>query len=61
MKPFKIITATTLFIVCLLSQTSCLIVHETDNGTHKGWYKNTNNPHNPNTTNPGKAKGHNKK
>ena len=22
----------------------------------KGWYKNTNNPHNPNTTNPGHTK-----
>lgn len=29
----------------------------TDNGGHKGWYKNRNNPHNPNTTNPkGKEK-----
>jgi hypothetical protein len=28
-----------------------------NNGTPKGWNKNTNNPHNPNTTNPGKAKG----
>ncbi len=28
----------------------------TDNGKHKGWYKNTNNPHHPNTTNPGHTK-----
>ena len=27
-----------------------------DNGLHKGWYKNPNNPHHPNTTNPGHAK-----
>ena len=39
-----------------------------DNGLHKGWYKNPNNPHHPNTTNPGhtkqkgkgKGKGHKK-
>ncbi|MBC5775555.1 hypothetical protein H8S95_15870 [Pontibacter sp. KCTC 32443] len=28
-----------------------------DNGLHKGWYKNPNNPHHPNTTNPGHTKG----
>lgn len=27
-----------------------------DNGLHKGWYKNTNNPHHPRTTNPGHTK-----
>lgn len=27
-----------------------------DNGLHKGWYKNPNNPHHPNTTNPGHTK-----
>ncbi|NDK56984.1 hypothetical protein [Pontibacter fetidus] len=36
-----------------------------DNGLHKGWYKNPNNPHHPNTTNPGhtksKGKGKGKK
>lgn len=34
-----------------------------DNGLHKGWYKNPNNPHHPNTTNPGhtKKKGSGKK
>ncbi|WP_147294273.1 hypothetical protein [Pontibacter diazotrophicus] len=27
-----------------------------DNGLHKGWYKNPNNPHYPRTTNPGHTK-----
>ncbi|MFD2248352.1 hypothetical protein [Pontibacter ruber] len=27
-----------------------------DNGLHKGWYKNPNNPHHPRTTNPGHTK-----
>lgn len=30
--------------------------HKKDNGLHKGWTKNTNNPHHPNTTNPGHTK-----
>jgi hypothetical protein len=45
----------------LVSTTSCLVVRETsDNGRHRGWDKNTNNPHNPNTTNPGRGHGKNK-
>lgn len=27
-----------------------------DNGLHRGWYKNPNNPHHPQTTNPGHTK-----
>ncbi|RAU84474.1 hypothetical protein DP923_01040 [Pontibacter arcticus] len=27
-----------------------------DNGNHKGWYKNPNNPHHLHTTNPGHTK-----
>jgi hypothetical protein len=34
-----------------------LSVRKHDNGNHKGWYKNNNNPHHPNSTNPGKVKG----
>ena len=40
----------------LFSTTSCVVVAPKDSGKHKGWYKNTNNPHHPYTTNPGKAK-----
>lgn len=37
---------------------SCVVVTEKhDNGRHNGWYKNPNNPHHPNTTNPGQSKG----
>ncbi|MDX5421925.1 MAG: hypothetical protein LPK07_06755 [Hymenobacteraceae bacterium] len=27
-----------------------------DNGLHRGWYKNSHNPHHPHTTNPGHTK-----
>ncbi|MGZ3899576.1 MAG: hypothetical protein ACXVNQ_04335 [Bacteroidia bacterium] len=39
----------------LVTTTSCKSV-KTDNGKHKGWFKNTNNPHNPLSTNPGHGK-----
>jgi len=35
---------------------SCVVFYKKDNGNHKGWNKNPNNPHHPNSTNP----GHNK-
>lgn len=40
----------------LLSTTACVSVRH-DKGKHKGWFKNSNNPHHPNTTNPGHTKG----
>jgi hypothetical protein len=58
MKRFKLILA---FVLCagfLFSITSCLVVHDTG-GSKKGWSKNSNNPHHPHSTNPGK--GHGKK
>ncbi|MCF8298754.1 MAG: hypothetical protein K9J13_14495 [Saprospiraceae bacterium] len=61
MKTIKIFTLTLLCIGLLFSTTSCSVLVVKDNGKHKGWYKNTNNPHHPNTTNPGKAKGKHKK
>ena len=49
-----------LYIGVSVSLTSCVVVPpvavKKDNGKHKGWYKNTNNPHNANTTNPGHTK-----
>lgn len=39
----------------LLSTTACVSVRH-DKGKHKGWFKNSNNPHHPNTTNPGHTK-----
>lgn len=43
-------------IVILFSVTSCIVLTGKDNGHHRGWYKNSNNPHHPNSTNPGKSK-----
>lgn len=57
MKTFRNIVAMTLSLFFLANLTSCFVVLEKDNGKHKGWYKNPNNPHHPNSTNPGKAKG----
>ena len=31
----------------LFGATGCYTTGKKDNGNHKGWYKNTNNPHNP--------------
>ncbi len=58
MKLFRSAFALFLVFALLLGSTSCIVFHprsapRTDNGGHRGWYKNRNNPHNPNTTNPG--------
>ena len=50
-------------LVLLLGSSSCIVLHENGNsGGHRGWFKNSNNPHNPATTNPGHSggKGRNK-
>ena len=60
MNPFKNIAFLLLLAAFILSNSSCTVVKQ-DNGEHKGWYKNTNNPHNPNSPNPGKGNGNNKK
>jgi hypothetical protein len=54
MKSFKTIAALVLCIGFLFSVTSCVVFVKKDNGEHKGWYKNTNNPHNPHSTKPEK-------
>lgn len=53
-------TAIIIVMGLLMSQTSCLVFHRKDNGNHKGWFKNSNNPHHPQTTNPGHTKGKSK-
>jgi hypothetical protein len=58
MKTLRTAIATGLCAMLLITATSCLVVSRHDNGNHKGWYKNSNNPHHPNSTNPGKAKKH---
>lgn len=51
----NIIMIITCCALLVLSQTSCLV--RKDYGKHKGWFKNSNNPHHPNSTNPGHNKG----
>ena len=60
MKSFKKITILVFCVGLLFATSSCVVVRK-DNGLHKGWFKNRNNPHHPNSTNPGKAKHKKKK
>lgn len=48
------------FLAFLLCSTSCVVFTKSDNGQHKGWQKNPNNPHHQNSTKPGKSKGKSK-
>jgi hypothetical protein len=51
-----------IILVCIVfSTTSCVVLVSHDNGRHKGWFKNSNNPHHPKTTNPGHTKGKSKR
>lgn len=57
MKTFRTILIIGLSLFFVINITSFFVVYEQkDSGKHKGWYKNPNNPHHPNSTNPGKAK-----
>jgi hypothetical protein len=61
MKSIKKIVILMLSVGMILSVSSCLVFVEKGHPKHKkGWTKNTNNPHHPRTTNPGKghSKGH---
>ena len=64
MNSVKIVKMVTVLLVSaglMLGASSCAVFVKGDNGQHKGWYKNSNNPHHPNSTNPGKSEGkHNK-
>jgi hypothetical protein len=57
MKNLKKFTSILFLSILLLDLSSCLVV-ETNGGRHRGWCKNSNNPHNPVTTNPGNGNGH---
>lgn len=61
MKHNKIFLFLAIMVWLLFSISSCAVSLKTDNGNHNGWYKNSNNPHHPNATNPGKENGKNKK
>jgi ABC-type oligopeptide transport system substrate-binding subunit len=54
---FKIIAILAFCPGLLFSTTSCAVYTQESAGKHKGWYKNSNNPHHPNSTNPGKSEG----
>jgi hypothetical protein len=57
MRTIKLVALLAFTLGFLLSTTSCVVTLKSDNGNHKGWYKNPNNPHHPHTTNPGKVAG----
>lgn len=62
MKNTRYIALILILSTFLLNSCAVFIV-DGDKGKHKGWYKNTNNPHHPKTTNPvhTKKKKENKK
>jgi hypothetical protein len=60
MNHLKFIARIFLPLYILLMVTSCVMVMPANNGNHEGWYKNPNNPHHPNSTNPGHGKSHKK-
>jgi hypothetical protein len=47
MKAIKTFAAICIASALVLSAPSCTVLVKKDNGKHKGWYKNTNNLHNP--------------
>lgn len=51
----KIISLTILSSLFILLNSACVTIKHKP-GKHKGWTKNTNNPHHPKTTNPGHTK-----
>jgi hypothetical protein len=55
MKTLRLSLTLLLCIGFLFSVSSCMVFVSKDNGKHKGWNKNSNNPHHRNSTNPGKA------
>jgi hypothetical protein len=58
MKPIKIMFILMLFSIFMVAASSCLTVRQAPakKNQPRGWFKNSNNPHHPRTTNP----GHNK-
>lgn len=56
MKPFKTFIIVVICMAFLFVASSCAVLRK-DNGKHRGWFKNRNNPQILRTTNPGKSKG----
>ncbi|MBK6965336.1 MAG: hypothetical protein IPH20_15730 [Bacteroidales bacterium] len=61
MKKVRLFIPIALVLLFLLGLSSCMVATRGSSGNDapKGWYKNSNNPHHPNSTNPGK--GHTRK
>ncbi|MCD6018072.1 MAG: hypothetical protein K0S53_1193 [Bacteroidetes bacterium] len=57
MKLFRSISVLTIALCLMIGSTSCLIFTHHGGGSPRGSSKNSNNPHHPNTTNPGHTKG----
>lgn len=63
MKTLRLLLALALFTGYISSLSSCSITFKSDNGKHKGWFKNPKNPHHPKSTHPktpSKGKGNGK-
>lgn len=60
MKNFRPVILMIVYLAFLFCSTSCVVFSKGDNGRHKGWQKNPNNPHHQNSTKPGKSKGKSK-
>ena len=61
MKKIRIVVILIFCIGLIVSTQSCTVLIRKDNGKHKGWYKNTNNPHNPYSSKHGKSYDKDKK
>ncbi len=56
MKALRTIALLVMGLGLLYGTTSCVVYTKHDNpGQHKGWYKNSNNPHHHHSKNPGKS------
>jgi hypothetical protein len=60
MKLVRMTAALMISLALVFGTTSCVVLVEKDHGKHRGWYKNSNDPHHPNSTNPGKSKRNHK-
>ena len=61
MKKISKIAVFTMLSLILFSTTSCVVLvpEHHDNGKHKGWYKNSHNPHNSSTQKNNRKQGQN--
>ncbi|MDP3461510.1 MAG: hypothetical protein Q8S18_01845 [Bacteroidales bacterium] len=57
MKPIKTMLILMLFSILMVAASSCVTVRQGPaKNQPRGWFKNSNNPHHPRTTNPGHKK-----